>query len=103
MNGLNAMKKMITAFVLFTAACTVAAQGVDPVDLLEPLADEWPTYSGDYTGQRYSRLTQLDKDNVQHLTLAWTLRMNTNIRTNGNVVTVQGGEGDGNYLPPGPT
>ncbi len=35
------------------------------------------------------------------MTLAWTLRMNTNIRTQGNVVTRQGGEGDGSYLPPG--
>ena len=30
----------------------VAAQGLDPAALLKPPADSWPTYHGDYTGQR---------------------------------------------------
>ena len=39
-------------------------------DLLKPLADSWPTYSGDYSGKRYSALTQLNQSNVKNLTLA---------------------------------
>ena len=26
--------------------------GLDPAELLKPLSDSWPTYSGDYTGRR---------------------------------------------------
>ena len=43
-----------------------------PRDLLKPLADSWPTYSGDYTGRRYSALTQVNRLTVKNLTLAWT-------------------------------
>jgi alcohol dehydrogenase (cytochrome c) len=43
---------------------------LDPDVLLEDLAGDWPTYSGDYTGKRYSRLTEIDKENVKNLTLA---------------------------------
>src|SRR3954469_6181984 len=48
-----------------------AAQGLDPATLLNPPADSWPTYHGDYTGRRHSRLTQITPDNVHQLTLAW--------------------------------
>ena len=48
--------------------------GLDPATLLNPPADSWPTYHGDYTGQRHSRLTQITPDNVHKLTLAWTFQ-----------------------------
>ena len=35
--------------------------GLDPAAILKPLADSWPTYSGDYTGRRYSALTQINQ------------------------------------------
>ena len=38
---------------------SVIAQGLDPSALLKPGADSWPTYHGDYSGQRHSRLTQI--------------------------------------------
>ena len=40
-----------------------------------PLADEWLTYSGDYTGRRYSALTQVDRSNVGQLGLRWVTRI----------------------------
>src|SRR4030081_2024720 len=46
-------------------------QGLDPGALLKPSADSWPTYHGDYSGQRHSRLAQITPDNVHQLTLAW--------------------------------
>jgi alcohol dehydrogenase (cytochrome c) len=52
----------------------VNAQGLDPAALLKPPADSWPTYHGDYSGQRHSRLTQITPDNVRQLTLAWTFQ-----------------------------
>ena len=42
---------------------------------LKPLGDSWPTYSGDYSGRRYSALTQINQSNVKNLTLAWTARL----------------------------
>ena len=50
------------------------AQGLDPAVLLNPPADSWPTYHGDYSGQRHSRLTQITPDNVRQLTLAWAFQ-----------------------------
>ena len=49
--------------------------GVDPASLRRPLAESWPTYSGDYTGRRFSALTQVDRKTVKNLTLAWVSRM----------------------------
>src|SRR2546425_6273097 len=49
----------------------VIGQGVDPAMLLKPPADSWPTYHGDYSGRRHSRLTQITPANVTQLSQAW--------------------------------
>ena len=54
----------------------VSKGGLDPAQLLKPLADTWPSYSGDYTGRRYSTLNQITTANAKSLTLAWTARVN---------------------------
>ena len=46
--------------------------GLNPADILKPLADEWRTYSGDLTGKRYSSLELVNITNVQNLSLKWT-------------------------------
>jgi alcohol dehydrogenase (cytochrome c) len=62
----------LTAATLFLPALLPAqGNGVTPDELLKPLKDSWPTYNGDYSGKRYSALTQVDRSNVRHLTLAW--------------------------------
>jgi alcohol dehydrogenase (cytochrome c) len=65
------------ASVLGLATVLLNAQqaGLDPSTILKPLSDSWPTYSGDYTGRRYSTLTQINQSNVKNLTLAWTTRL----------------------------
>jgi len=50
-------------------------RGLDPATLLKPLADSWPSYSGDYTGRRYSLLTQVNQSNVKQLTLAFAAKV----------------------------
>ena len=52
----------------------VAAQGVDPAMLLKPPVDSWPTYHGDYSGQRHSKLSAITPANVHQLTLAWAFQ-----------------------------
>jgi alcohol dehydrogenase (cytochrome c) len=48
-----------------------ASRGLDPATLLHPPVDSWPTYHGDYTGQRHSSLTQITPENVNQLSVAW--------------------------------
>ena len=47
------------------------AQNVDPKLLLNPPADSWLNYHGDYTGQRHSKLTQITPENVGRLKQLW--------------------------------
>jgi alcohol dehydrogenase (cytochrome c) len=65
--------------------------GLDPAQLLKPLADSWPSYSGDYTGRRYSALTQITQANIKQLSLAWTARLSGAT----TATTIIGGEATG--------
>ncbi len=53
----------------------VFGQALDPALLTKPLGESWPTYSGDYSGKRYSSLKQIDQSNVKNLTLAWVSKV----------------------------
>lgn len=68
--------KFIRHFLFCTASCCALlacayGQGLDSSTLLNPPADSWPGYHGDYSGRRHSSLRQITPDNVQHLSLAW--------------------------------
>src|SRR3954469_10185532 len=58
----------------FCGILLAQSQGLDPAGLLHPTPDSWPTYHGDYTGQRHSKLTQITPENVNQLTLAWSFQ-----------------------------
>lgn len=60
--------------VFFAAALTGMAQGLNPSALLKPPTNTWPTYNGDYSGRRYSTLTQINSGNVRSLALAWAFQ-----------------------------
>ncbi len=68
------MKKLL---VFLAFAASLSAQGLDPAKLLKPPTDTWPTYNGDYTGRRYSPLTQINRANVGSLTLEWAFQTRT--------------------------
>ena len=51
------------------------AQTLNPEKLLQPPTDTWPTYNGDYSGRRYSTLTQINSSNIGSLSLAWLHRI----------------------------
>ncbi|GAB3893146.1 outer membrane protein assembly factor BamB family protein [Spirosoma agri] len=40
--------------------------------------NDWPTYGGNNAGNRYSPLTQINRQNVKNLTLAWTYETGDN-------------------------
>ncbi len=71
------LNQIAAAVCLVFAPLLLQAQGngLNPADILKPLSDSWPTYSGDYTGKRYSALKQVNRSNVQHLTLAWMMQV----------------------------
>ncbi|MBV9759121.1 MAG: acido-empty-quinoprotein group A [Acidobacteriaceae bacterium] len=62
------------ASVLLGVAWCALAQGLDPQAILHPKPDSWPTYNGDYSGQRFSALRQIDTTNVGMLTLSWAFQ-----------------------------
>jgi alcohol dehydrogenase (cytochrome c) len=66
--------------------------GVAPAMLRAPLSESWPTYSGDYTGRRYSTLAQVNRTTVKGLTLEWVTKLTTGhiARPGGAPITVGG-------------
>jgi alcohol dehydrogenase (cytochrome c) len=71
------------------------AQALDPASLLKPLGDSWPSYSGDYSGKRYSSLQQINQSNVKNLTLAWVAHVTAGAGGGGRfggAPTIVGGE-----------
>jgi len=62
------MKKLL---FLLAPAALLAQSGLDPADILKPLADKWTSYSGDLTGKRYSSLNLINTQNVKNLSLKW--------------------------------
>jgi alcohol dehydrogenase (cytochrome c) len=61
------------------AAPTAASSSITPQDLVDGLKDSsrWLTYSGDYSGQRHSPLTQITPENVDRLSAQWTFQTGT--------------------------
>src|SRR5262249_34366760 len=71
------MKRSVLLMLLLAPIGLLAqapSSGLDPATLLKPLSDNWATYSGDYTGRRYSALTQINQATVKNLGLAWLSR-----------------------------
>jgi len=64
-------KKLLLAIVLCAAPAVILAEGLDPASLLKPATDSWPSYSGDYTGRRYSTLNAVNRSTVKNLSLSW--------------------------------
>lgn len=65
------MKKLILITSLLLSPGLFAQRGLEPADLLKKLSDEWTSYSGDYSGKRYSYLKLINSSNVKNLSLKW--------------------------------
>lgn len=64
---------------------------VQAADLLSPTLDaNWLTYNGDYSGRRYSSLTQLTRDNVAQLRAQWVFHSRTSSLLEVTPVVVNG-------------
>jgi alcohol dehydrogenase (cytochrome c) len=76
--------------VVVIASVLATAQGLDPAALLKPSTDSWPTYHGDYSGRRHSRLTQVTPENVGRLTLAWSFQTGQTQQIKASPILVDG-------------
>jgi alcohol dehydrogenase (cytochrome c) len=97
---------LIGSIGLAPIALSGQGKGVPPADLYKPLGASWPTYSGDYTGKRYSALKQINRTTVKTLTLAWVTRLNEGPGGPGfgagdRPPVIVGGEGTGAFVPGG--
>jgi alcohol dehydrogenase (cytochrome c) len=103
-------KRFLLTTSLVAAPALLVAQGpqggLDPASLYKPLGESWPSYSGDYTGRRYSTLTQVNQSTVKNLTLAWISRLTGGAPAagagfggggGGGATTIVGGEGTGEF------
>src|SRR5579871_973262 len=102
------LKRLMLTSCLAIAPVLLIAQavgGLDPATLTRPLSDSWPTYSGDYTGRRYSVLTQITQATVKNLSLAWVSRVTAGAGGRGGGAgasqTIVGGEGAGDIAGAG--
>jgi alcohol dehydrogenase (cytochrome c) len=73
------MSRLLLVFgTVVLAGAALAAQsapaGLDPHAFAKPATTSWPTYNGDYSGRRFSPLTQVTDQNVGSLSLAWMYR-----------------------------
>ena len=69
------MRKLTVPVFVIVASFALSAQSVERDRLHRALGESWPTYSGDYSGRRFSSLDQINRGNVKTLTLAWTRRL----------------------------
>ncbi len=67
-----------------------AAQSADPQELLNPPADAWLTYHGDYNGQRHSKLTQITPQNIENLKQVWRFQTAGNQAIKASPILVDG-------------
>jgi alcohol dehydrogenase (cytochrome c) len=66
---------LIPAFLLAAAAQTLAQVDIDPATIGKPHTTTWPTFNGDFTGQRFSPLTQITPANVVRLAQQWVFKI----------------------------
>jgi acido-empty-quinoprotein group A len=72
---------VVCAGVMSAGTLSVAAQApavsLDPKVLGRPPVDSWPTFNGDYTGQRYSTLKQINASNVDKIAEQWSYKISS--------------------------
>src|ERR1700685_401290 len=93
--GLAMLAVLMTIVVGSQAAIAAAADGAANVNakrMMDPAATaaNWMTYGGTYSEQHFSTLTQINKDNVSKLGLAWFADYDTNLTQAGTPLEIDG-------------
>ena len=74
--GCNGERFRAMQLTLVVKLCSVAliialTASADAFELTQPPREEWPTYGGSFSNQRFSQLAQITRDNVRHLRVKW--------------------------------
>ena len=91
-NRIGAVARLCGALCVFVGAGVAGAAPVDTARL-NSAADEpgnWMTHGGTYQEQRFSRLDQIDQDNVADLGLAWSVRLDIDRGVEATPIVVDG-------------
>ncbi len=83
----------LASSLLLLPAFTFAQGGLNPPEILRPLQEQWTTYSGDYTGKRFSDLKLVNQSTVKNLSLSWVTRFTTGCGATGAETGGGGGFG----------
>src|SRR5262245_41974076 len=76
------MKKLLLVTSLLVVPALISGQssqsgGLDPAEMVKPLADQWTSYSGDLSGKRFSALKLVNSNTVKNLSLKWVTGLTT--------------------------
>ena len=88
--------KLPNNFLISAVALAIAcaqplfSQDLENAQLLNPTPDSWPSYHGDYSGRRHTRLTQINAQNAGNLTLAWAFQTNQPAQIKSSPLLVDG-------------
>ena len=84
-----------TALCVCAAAAALAAPAlaatnvsIDPQEIGKPPIDNWTTFNGDYSGQRYSTLTQITPANVNQIAEQWVTKLPASAAQRGSPLPV---------------
>jgi alcohol dehydrogenase (cytochrome c) len=86
----GACRLAVCAILIIASPTCLLAQQVNATTLLHPPADSWPSYHGDYSGQRHSALTQITPRNVGNLGLSWVFQTNQTASIKASPLLVDG-------------
>ena len=94
----RALLSFLLAFIACAGVITTgqeekpgAATEVSSEDLLtRPVGANWPSYNGDYSGQRYSSLQEINVSNVGQLKAAWVFHPGNSQRLEATPVVIRG-------------
>jgi len=97
------MKKLVIVTALLVGPALLYGQsqsgaqsgGLDPADIMKPLADQWTSYSGDLSGKRFSALKLVNTTTVKNLSLKWMTPLTTGCGPTGRAAAPAGGGGFG--------
>jgi len=76
------MKTLLLVTSLLVVPALISGQssqsgGLDPAEIMKPLADQWTSYSGDLSGKRFSALKLVNTTTVKNLSLKWVTNLTT--------------------------
>ena len=75
MRGAGALRLLIAAVIVAGANAAAPQVSLDPGTIGKKPVSSWTTFNGDYSGERYSTLTQISPANVGRLAQSWVFKI----------------------------